>query len=148
MSPETVKLLLNGDQEAALLNLAMFDKDGRSPLFYSLLLDNTGLLKRLIQAGADINQQDKQGWTTLHHAIQRNNLPAVEILLQSGVDLEIKDRYGNTPLWRAVFSSEGKGDIIKLLLNFGADSNNKNDSGTSPIELARAIANYDIIQFF
>lgn len=148
MSPEVIQSLLSGDQNSALLNLEMLDKDGRSPLFYSLLLDNTDLLNRLIQAGANINQQDKQGWTTLHHAVQRHNLPAVEILLQSGVDLEIKDLYGNTPLWRAVFSSEGKGDIIKLLLDFGADRNNKNDSGTSPIELARAIANYDVIQFF
>lgn len=139
---------MNGNQQAALLNLDMFDKDGRSILFYSIVLDNTGLLNRLIQAGADINQQDKLRWTTLHLAIQRNNLPAIEILLQSEVDFEIKEKYGNTSLWRAVLSSEGKGDTIKLLLNFGADGNNKNDSGTSPIELARAIANYDIIQFF
>jgi len=83
----------------------------------------------LILAGANINQQDKIGWTTLHHAVQRYNLPATHLLLKSGVDLEMKDDYGNTPLLRAVFESNGKGEIIKLLLNSGADIYNKNDLG-------------------
>ncbi len=148
MSPEVIQSLLDGDQNAAILHLNSLDRDGRSPLFYSLLLEKTDLLNKLILAGADINQQDKLGCTTLHHAVQRYNVPATHLLLQSGVDLEIKDDYGNTPLLRAVFESKGKGDIIKLLLEFGADIGNKNNSGISPVELAETIANYDIIQFF
>lgn len=124
------------------------DRDGRSPLFYSLLIENTDLLKELIIAGANINQQDQLGWTTLHHAVQRHNVQATHLLLKSGVDVEIKDKYGNTPLFRVVFESKGKGEIIKLLLEFGADIYNHNDSGISPIELAETIANYNIIQFF
>ena len=148
MSTEIIQSLLSGDKNTALIHLNTFDKDGRSPLFYSLLLDDTALLNELILAGANINQQDKQGWATLHHAIQRRNLPAIGLLLKSGANLEIKDVYGNTPLFRAVFSSEGKGDIIKLYLDFGADIHNKNDSGISPIELTETIANYNVIQFF
>jgi ankyrin repeat protein len=121
---------------------------GRTPLFYSLFLEKNDLLYKLILAGANINQQDKIGWTTLHHAVQRYNLPATYLLLKSGVDLEMKDDYGNTPLLRAVFESNGKGDIIKLLLNSGADIYNKNDFGISTIELAEAIASYNVIQFF
>lgn len=148
MSTEVIQLLLGGDEHAAILHLNSLDRDGRSPLFYSLLLEKTDLLNKLILSGANINQQDKLGWTTLHHAVQKYNVPATHLLLKSSADLEIKDDYGNTPLLRAVFASNGKGDIIKLLLDSGADIDNKNDSGISSIELAETIANYNVIQFF
>jgi len=148
MSPAVLHSLLGGDENTAILHLNSLDRDGRSPLFYSLLLEKTDLLNKLILSGANINQQDKLGWTNLHHAVQRYNVPAVELLLKSGVNVETKDIYGNTSLWRAVYSCKEKGDIIKLLLDSGADIKNKNDSGISPIELAETIANYNIIQFF
>jgi len=59
----------------------------------------------------------------------------------------LQDNYVNTPLFRAVFSSNGRGDIIKLLLLYNADMNLKNKSGISPLQLAKTIGNYDITQY-
>ncbi|TDE09038.1 ankyrin repeat domain-containing protein [Dyadobacter psychrotolerans] len=70
MSTEVIQLLLAGDEHAAILHLNSLDSDGRSPLFYSLFLEKTDLLNKLILSGANINLQDKLGWTTLHHSVQ------------------------------------------------------------------------------
>lgn len=116
MSPEVIQSLLGGEENTAILHLNSLDRDGRSSLFYSLLLKKTDLLNKLILSGANINQRDKLGWTTLHHAVQRYNVPAVELLLKSGVDVEIKNIYGYTPLWRAVYSCEEKAILLSCYL--------------------------------
>jgi ankyrin repeat protein len=69
-------------------------------------------------------------------------------LLERGASVDSRDAHGNTPLWRAVFESKNRGEVIKLLLAFGADRDLKNDHGISPLDLARTIANYDATQFF
>ncbi len=44
----------------------------------------------------------------------------------------------------AVFESQGRGEMIKILLAAGADRNRKNNHGVSPAELAASIANFDV----
>ncbi|MCF2498875.1 ankyrin repeat domain-containing protein [Dyadobacter chenhuakuii] len=148
LSADVIKLIEQGDHDTAKKYLNFVDRDGRSPVFYSIAANNTDMLRNLLFAGADSNLQDKNGWTPLHHAVQADNLEAIYFLLQSGANIEICDNHGNTPLWRAVFASKGKGDTISLLINSGANANAKNHSGISPRDLAEQISNYDIIQFF
>lgn len=64
----------------------------------------------------DLNIKDFRGWYPLHYAVQNNLLKVIGLLVKQGAILEAKDDYGNTPLWRAVFASEGRGEVIKLLL--------------------------------
>ncbi|MDQ1086662.1 ankyrin repeat protein [Siphonobacter sp. BAB-5404] len=66
--------------------------------------------------------------------------------MHSAIDLQ--DKYGNTPLWRATFESKGREDLIRPLLQAGANPYVKNHSGISPYDLALAIANYDVKSFF
>lgn len=47
-----------------------------------------------------------------------------------------------------MFPSRGRGEIIKLLLEYGADKDRVNNHGVSPYALAQTIANYDVRQFF
>jgi ankyrin repeat protein len=62
--------------------------------------------------------------------------------------VDARDQYGNTPLWQAVFHSNGRGELIGLLLRSGASPNAANDSGISPVQLAQTIANYNVKQYF
>lgn len=62
-------------------------------------------------------------------------------------EVDLKDNYGNTPLSRAVFNSQGRGGIVKLLIKYNADINLKNKSGISPLDLANSIANYNVKQY-
>lgn len=109
-------------------------------------------VKRLINEGADINEQDRNFFTPLHYAAQfcekENSFEIAKFLLEKGALTEIKDDYGNTPLSKAVFNSKGDGEMIYLLLSYGADRNNKNNYDVSPLDLAHTIANYPVAQFF
>lgn len=124
------------------------DRAGRSPLFYAALEGDTNEVKRLIRAGADVNLQDVNSDTPLHFAAQEQKTEAARLLLEAGADIEAKDRHGNTPLMRAVSTSRGKGEMIKLLRQWGADPYAKNSYGICPVESARMVANFDIAQYF
>ncbi len=52
------------------------------------------------------------------------------------------------PIDRFTLESRGNGDVIELLRARGADPNATNNSGVSPVELARTIANFDVAQFY
>ena len=99
---------------------------------------------KLIKRGFDINLQDENGWSPLHFACQAGSYECVKALLDAGAQIELKDKFGNTPLWRATFCSKGKGDIIKILRENGANPLEKNKEGICPVELARGIGNYNI----
>jgi len=47
-----------------------------------------------------------------------------------------------------VFYSKGKGAVIRLLRQNGADDNLANKHGVTPLGLAKTIANFDVLQHF
>ncbi len=69
-------------------------------------------------------------------------------LIEHGAKIDVQDAWGNTPLGVAVSNSRGNGEMIRLLLAHGADKNIKNNYGISPLDYARQVANYNIVQFF
>lgn len=128
------------------------DKLGRTKLHY-VAIDTAPEQQaeetaRLIQDGYDPNAQDKQGWTPLHFAAQEWSEAAARVLLDNGALVDPADNNGNTPLARAVFAYRGRGELIRLLLQAGANPDTSNNHGVSPRSLAKTIANYDVAQFF
>lgn len=71
-----------------------------SPAIYwtaSIYRKPLGLMKILLQAGADPNLCGEDGYTTLHHAAEECNAEAVRLLLATGADPTLKDDQGRTP---------------------------------------------------
>ncbi|ULO07116.1 ankyrin repeat domain-containing protein [Paenibacillus sp. 19GGS1-52] len=129
-------------------NINIVDEDGRTALIHAVIDNLTEITKFLIERGANVDAQDNLGYTPLHYASQ-NYLPeVVKQLLDNKANVDVKDSHGNTPLFRAVFNSRGRGEVILLLLSFGADAHKKNNHDLSPIELAKTISNYDVTQYF
>jgi ankyrin repeat protein len=124
------------------------DRLGRTELHYTANEGDVVKATQLIAAGAKVDLADDNGWTPLHFAAQAQCVPIAESLLATGARVDSQDRDGNTPLWRAVFDSRGKGALIDLLRQHGADPMRKNLHGVSPLDLARTIGNYDVAQFF
>ena len=124
------------------------DGYGRTPLHYAAAQGNTAEVGRLLAEGASANAQDDNGWTPAHFAAQACSLECLEALLAAGADPALADVHGNTVLWRAVFASRGDGGLIRALRAAGADPYALNKHGSSPLDLARTIANYDVRQFF
>ncbi len=105
-------------------------------------------VRMLLASGADPNEKDEAGWTALHFAAQARSFDCAIQLLESGANPNAQDEHGNTPLFRAVFNSQGEGELIRFLLRAGAKPDAKNKQGVSPLDLARSIANYNITSYF
>jgi ankyrin repeat protein len=124
------------------------DRYGRTELHYAALEGDVPKISGLLSAGLGAGAADDDGWTPLHAAVQAGSLPACVALLQAGAPVDARDANGNTPLSTAVFESRGRGDLIKLLREHGADPTRANNHGVSPLKLAHTIANFDVRQFF
>ena len=124
------------------------DKQGRTPLMEAIIFKKEEIAKYLIESGANINEQDNNGWCALHFAAQEFLVDTTKLLLEKKAKIDLQDSDGNTPLFRSLFSSQGRGDIISLLLSAGANKNLKNQSGVSPYELAKQVTNFNLLLYF
>jgi len=54
--------------------------------------DKNGVLKLLLENGADVGQRGVNDWTPLHYAVVERDLEAVKILLAHGADPDLRTR--------------------------------------------------------
>ena len=129
-------------------SLSRMDRAGRTPLHYAAVDGSLDEVSRLLAEGSDPDAADAQGFVALHFAAQQFQPEVVERLLAAGATVDVANAFGNTPLWTAVFTSRGRGEVIALLRAAGADPSHANHAGRSPVDLARIIANWDVVQYF
>jgi ankyrin repeat protein len=67
---------------------------GSTPLHFAALNENSGPLKALIAAGANVNVRDKSGATPLHMAAFATRTEHAKLLLKTGADPYIKTDLG------------------------------------------------------
>ena len=127
--------------------LAAADSDGRTALHHAAITGDDRCAALLLAAGADVNAVDSAGWTPLHFAASGYHVSVAKALLDAGASVDAEDGHGNTPLSNATFESRGKGEMIRLLVQRGADKHHANRHGVSPLKLAETIANYDVAQW-
>ena len=108
-------------------DINMKGRDGRTLLIHSALYNRISIAKWLLENGANIDEKDMQGLSALHCAVVSNNYEIAEFLLKCGAKINERDNYGNTPLMRAGLNT----DMIKLLLNYGADYTLENNNGVT-----------------
>jgi ankyrin repeat protein len=124
------------------------DQSGSTALMNAAMKNDPEMVELLLSCGADVNLKDDIEWTALHYAAQNYCCEIAEKLIAGGAEIDPQDAHGNTPLAKAVFNSQGRGELISLLLKSGADAWRVNKYGVSPLGLANTIANYDVKRFF
>jgi ankyrin repeat protein len=112
------------------------DDDGRTPLFSAVLGGSLGLVGLMLESRADVNARDNDGFSPLHFAAQEYLPEIARLLIAKGADVNAVDNDGRSVLWRAVFSSRGRDEIIRLLRTAGAKSDTPDAEGVTPEDLA------------
>ena len=99
-------------------NINATDSNGNSVMFDAISLEDTFMLKFLLDHKADPNCANHEDVTPLFIAIENNKTHAAELLIQYGADITYVDD-GDTPLTLAV--SKGQHSVVACLLQHGAD---------------------------
>jgi ankyrin repeat protein len=118
---------------------SMRNAQGMSPILEAIAVSQQAcdVVQVLLAAGADPSAPDPAtGKTPLHIASMRQDHALVQLLLAGKADVHARDAHGNTPLFDAVFRSQGRPDVVELLLNAGAEKSSVNRHGVSPSDLA------------
>ncbi|KAK6501260.1 hypothetical protein TWF481_009101 [Arthrobotrys musiformis] len=157
---ELVSVLLRGGAD-----INEKDCDGLPPLHYAIVKDRVKVVEILLQEGADYNICDDDGetplmWVAMREARSRAekfvmgiirpkrivHMPMAELLLQkcADINLEAKDKAGRTALFHA--AKMGKGGLLELLLQWGAELESRDNDGRTALSLAAEFGHLSIVR--
>ncbi|XP_064633332.1 uncharacterized protein LOC135491409 [Lineus longissimus] len=113
------------------------DANGYTALNYAEIMDNTEMIECLVGLGADITLKDKMRMDVLFNAVISEHCDVVKCLVRHGADPNTNDGEV-TPLHRA--ASLNMLDMVKLLVELGADVNVRTVKGCKWAPLRHAVA--------
>jgi ankyrin repeat protein len=88
---------------------------------------DVGVVRRLIDAGTQLETRDAQGRTALLLATHGNHVEVARTLIAAGADVNAKDSIQDSPYLYA--GAEGRTEILKMTLAAGADLKSTNRYG-------------------
>lgn len=151
-----IQLLISYAPDASYLNIKNYS--GQSALHLAVLMQQTITIKRLIDAGADINIRDNRCNSPLHLAVIEEDINSLKVIL--GAMYPAKSTQGLKPMANLEqWNFDGETcfyvacklrniPIMKLLARYGANINAREGrSGYSPIHLAVETHSNDVMKF-
>ncbi|CAM3723134.1 ankyrin repeat domain-containing protein [Polynucleobacter arcticus] len=122
------------------IDVNLTNQNGENPLMMASIEGQLPLVETLVLKNkAEIN---KTGWTPLHYACTTGKLSVAEFLVSKGAKVNALSQSETTPLMMAVGS--GNDQLIKFLLDNGADLRMRNHEGYSAIDVATLFSKDDI----
>jgi ankyrin repeat protein len=135
---ETNRLLKAG------ANPNVVDADGTPALMAATLFGGADLVKLLLERGADPNRSGVGGTTALMWAVP--NREKVRLLLAHGANVNARSETDRTAFLVAA-SYPRTLDVLRLLLDGGADLRAQDRAGASALALAVRSADVDVVRF-
>lgn len=102
------------------------------------------VVKLLVQAGANVNQQTKTKSTPLRAACFDGRLDIVKYLINHHANVHSCNNYDNTCLMLSAY--KGHIDILRLLIEEGADANKKAKCGATALHFAAENGHLHIVK--
>jgi ankyrin repeat protein len=162
-SGQSAPSLLDGDSdtETVVSNFgpSQIDRSKKAPrggsIFFKVFKSNTELhraakkgdakkIKKLLDAGVDINYEGSSGCTAMHLATDCGHEAVVRVLLTNGADPRAKSSEGRTPLHSA--ARMGHTAVVRLLLEKGVDVEAKDPSGSTALHIAAYNGHESVVQ--
>jgi ankyrin repeat protein len=111
------------------------DRARQSELMVACAMGKLALVRRLLAAGAEVNQINALGETPLTYAVAAGRRAVVRLLLAQGADLELPP----PPAWSPLHYAAAVGDdrMIRTLLDAGAAVLRRDRKGRSAVDIAR-----------
>lgn len=131
---ERVRELLDGDRSLA----DRYAADGFTPLGLASFFKRPDVVRELLDRGADPNRVARHEFAVapIHSAVANGtSLAIVRMLVEAGAEVNVRQRHGWTPLHGAAMS--GDADLVRYLLDRGADRAATNDQGKTAAAIAR-----------
>jgi len=142
-APDFYEACIVGDEGSVQAALAAgqdvnaFAPDGFTPVGLAAFFRHPGIVKHLIDAGADVNLRSRNAQSVgpLHAAAARSDIEIIELLLLRGADPNLPQEKLARPLHSA--AANGSTVAVALLLMYGADPNALTADGERPADLAK-----------
>lgn len=120
------------------------DKDGNSPLMLSFKRESERLVKLFMSKDINVNIQTLNGDSALLMAIRMGNADYSRELIAKGADVNVTG-HGSTAVMQA--AKRGSLEIIKLLVENGADTLRRNEKGESAHDIAQKRGFREVAEF-
>jgi len=138
---EAVRLFLSQEPEAVTLR----NYQDETLLHFAAGVGSLEIVEELLRLGAQADLPDEFGWTPLHEACAHGHTAIVARFIDVHSNLEgISKNKHETALHLAARS--GFEEIVKLLLDAGANREVRNDHGETPLHVAAADGNRAIMR--
>ncbi len=120
------------------------DADGTPALMAATLFANAETVELVLKRGADPNKADASGSTALMWAVP--DVEKVRLLVARGANVNAKSSTERTPLLVAA-SLPRTVDVLRILLDRGADLRAQDRAGATALALAVRSADVDVVRF-
>ncbi len=127
-SNQVIDLLLQNPK----IDVDLSNKSGETPLMIASIEGNLPLVKVLVLKHKALI--DHISWTPLHYACAKGQFDVAQFLIANGATVDSMSLGNTTPLMMAVQS--GNDQLVKLLLDKGADLQLRNSNGLTAIDIA------------
>lgn len=129
------------------------DAAGNSLLHLATAAQDIEIVKFLIDKGCDVNAKSNNMETPLHEAAKLVDKELTSLLISKGAVIDINNAANITPLSAAIYHyengnvTEGRLEVVKLLIEKGGDINRRGMWNWLPIQVAAEFGSAEIIDY-